>query len=221
LIEAWNIHGDGRVPSPAALKEAAARSGLSLLSFDQQRCTVTRRADATIDVGAFGKGEALDRVAAALGPGAWLVDLGGQVTVGGPQPDGSTWTVDVVHPAVRHRAYLQVSMREGSLSTSGGSERDVVANGTRIAHLLDPRTGRPATYTGSVTAWHPSALAADVLTTALYVMGLEEGVRWAEARGIAAVFLVPDGDKVKVASTAAWGTSQLPIPKSQLPNATR
>ena len=204
LIEAWDIHGDGRLPSPADLRETAARSGLSLLSFDPQRCTVRRRGDATIDVGAFGKGEALDRVEAALGPGAWLVDLGGQVTVGGPQPDGSPWAVDVAHPVMRHRAYLQVSMREGSLSTSGGSERDLLINGTRVAHHLDPRTGRLATYTGSVTVWHRSGLAADVLTTALYVMGLEEGLRWAETREIAAVFLVPDGDKVKVASTAAW-----------------
>jgi FAD:protein FMN transferase len=204
LIEAWDIHGDGRVPSPGDVKGATARSGLSLLSFDRERCTVTRRGDATIDVGAFGKGEALDRVEAALGRGAWLVDLGGQVTVGGPRPNGLAWTVDVAHPAVRRQAYLQVSMRDGSLSTSGGSERDLVVDGVRVAHHLDPRTGRPATYTGSVTVWHRSGLAADVLTTALYVMGSEEGVRWAETHGIAAVFLVPDGDQVKVVSTAAW-----------------
>jgi FAD:protein FMN transferase len=204
LIEAWQIHGNGRVPSPADLKEAASRSGLSLLSFNRQRCTVTRRGDATIDVGAFGKGEALDRVDAALGPGAWLLDLGGQVTVGGPRPDGSPWTIDVAHPAARHRAYLQVSMRDGSLSTSGGSERDLAVNGTRIGHHLDPRTGRPAAFMGSVTVWHRSGLAADALTTALYVMGVDEGLRWAESRRIAAVFLVPHGDQVKVVPTAAW-----------------
>jgi thiamine biosynthesis lipoprotein len=204
LIEAWKIHGGGDVPSPRQLREAAARSGLSIMSFDLERCTVTRRDDATIDVGAFGKGEALDRVEAALGPGAWLVDLGGQVTVGGPQPDDNAWIVDVAHPAARNTAQLQVSMREGSLSTSGGSERDLLVDGTRIAHHLDPRTGQPATYTGSVTVWHRSGLAADVLTTALYVMGPEEGLRWAEARGIAAVFLVPGRDGVKALATAAW-----------------
>ena len=204
LIEAWNIHGPGNVPSLGHLRDAAMRSGLSLMSFDRERCTVTRRGDATIDVGAFGKGAALDRVEATLGPGAWLVDLGGQVTVGGPRPDGSAWTVDVAHPAMRHRAQLQVSMHEGSLSTSGGSERDLVVDGTRIAHHLDPRTGRPATYTGSVTVWHPSGLTADALTTALYVMGLDEGLRWAETRGIAAVFFVPDGDRVRLVATTAW-----------------
>jgi thiamine biosynthesis lipoprotein len=206
LIEAWNIHGEGRLPSPAQVKDAVERAGLARMSFDAARCIVTRRADATIDVGAFGKGEALDRVEAALGPDAWLVDLGGQVTVGGPRPDGQPWSVDIAHPAVRDRPHLHVGLREGSLSTSGGSERDLVVNGTRVGHILDPRTGRPATYTGSVTVWHRSGLAADTLTTALYVMGPEEGLRWAESRGIAAVFLIPEGAEVKTLPTSAWRT---------------
>ena len=204
LIEAWNIHGEGRMPSSGQLKAAAARSGLSLLSFDGERCTVTRRRDATIDVGAFGKGEALDRVEAALGRGSWLVDLGGQLTVGGPDPEGHPWTADIAHPAARHVAYLQVRLREGSLSTSGSSERDLSVNGTRVGHILDPRTGSPATFNGSVTVWHRQGFAADALSTALYVMGWEEGVRWADARNIAAVFLIPNGGQVKILSTLAW-----------------
>ena len=204
LIEAWNIQGEGRLPSSGQLKDAVARSGLSRLSFDRERCVVTRHADATIDVGAFGKGEALDRVEAALGPGAWLVDLGGQVTVGGPDPDGRPWTVDIAHPKAREVPYLQVSLREGSLSTSGSSERDLSVNGTRVGHILDPRTGSPATFDGSVTVWHRQSFAADALSTALYVMGPEEGVRWADARNIAAVFLVPNGGTVTTIATSAW-----------------
>ncbi|HEY6360264.1 MAG TPA: FAD:protein FMN transferase [Vicinamibacterales bacterium] len=204
LIEAWDIHGDGRVPSPAEVTAATARSGLSRMFFDETRCEVTRRADATIDVGAFGKGEALDRVEAALGPGSWLVDLGGQVSVGGARPDGQSWTVGVAHPQKRDQSYLQISLHEGSLSTSGGSERDLVVKGKRIAHHLDPRTGMPAAFAGAVTVWHRSGLAADALTTALYVMGPEEGMSWAEAHGIAAVFLVPDGDTVRMLTTTAW-----------------
>jgi FAD:protein FMN transferase len=204
LIEAWNIHGEGRVPSSGQLHDAAARSGLSLLSFDRKRCVVTRRGDATIDVGAFGKGAALDRVEAALGPGAWLVDLGGQVTIGGPDPDGRPWIVDIAHPRARDVAYLHVALREGSLSTSGSSERDLLVNGTRVGHILDPRTGKPATFRGSVTVWHRESFAADALSTGLYVMGPEDGLRWADARSIAAVFLIPDGNEVKTFPTAAW-----------------
>lgn len=161
-------------------------------ALDERRCEVTRTADARIDVGAFGKGEALDRVEAALGPGPWLVDLGGQVTAGGPQPDGQPWPVAIAHPAKRDEAHLQVALRGGSLSTSGNSERG--------DHILDPRTRRPAAFRGSVTVWHRQGLAADVLSTALYVMGPQEGSRWAEARGIAALYLAPG----VTAPTSAW-----------------
>ena len=206
LTEAWDLHGAGRIPSPAEISTAVEHSGLARMSFDEARCEIARRADATIDVGAFGKGEALDRVEAVLGPGAWLVDLGGQISVGGARPDGLPWTVDVAHPVARDHPYLHVDLREGSLSTSGGSERDLVVKGTRIAHHLDPRSGTPATFSGSVTVWHRNGLAADALTTALFVMGENEGVRWADARGIAAVFLVLDSDKVRTVTTSAWRT---------------
>lgn len=169
---------------------------LEAFAFDRSRCLVTRTADAAIDVGAFGKGEALDRVEAALGDGPWLVDLGGQVAVGGPQKNGDPWSVAIAHPVTRDVPYLQVSLREGSLSTSGNSERG--------DHILDPRTGRPASFAGAVTVWHRRGLAADALSTALYVMGPDEGVRWAEARRIAAIYLVPHGGKVRVVETAAW-----------------
>ena len=206
LIAAWDIHGDGRMPSRETLAAAQSTSGAALLSFDRARCTLTRRADVAIDVGAFGKGEALDRVEAALGPGPWMIDLGGQVSVGGPTPEGSAWIIDVAHPLERHRPYLQVRMSEGSLSTSAGSERDLRVNGTRVAHHLDPRTGRPAAFDGSVTVWHRHGLAADALSTALYVMGPEEGMRWAEARGLAVCYLIPTDGTVRMEATRAFRT---------------
>jgi thiamine biosynthesis lipoprotein len=169
---------------------------LRLLSFDESRCLVTRTADVVVDVGAFGKGEALDRVEAALGAGPWLVDLGGQVSVGGPQPGGEPWRVAIAHPVRRDEPYLQVAAMDGSLSTSGDSERG--------AHIVDPRTGRPATFSGSVTVRHRSGLAADAISTALYVMGPEKGIAWANQRGIAAIYLSPRGSDVTTTATSAW-----------------
>jgi thiamine biosynthesis lipoprotein len=204
LLAAWDIHGKGRIPTPEAAARAAAASGLRLFAFERASCQVTRRADATIDVGAFGKGDALDRVERALGVGPWLVDLGGQVSVGGAGPEGG-WTVDIAHPRHRDHAYRRVRLREGSLSTSGGSERDLTVDGVRIAHHFDPRSSRPAAFDGSVTVWHRHGLAADALSTALFVMGPDEGLRWAESRGIAALYLMPaPGDVVHAAATRAF-----------------
>ena len=212
LAGAWNIHDAGTVPPDALLHEARQRSGLQHLNFDRQQCTVTRRADVTIDVGAFGKGEALDRARRVLAGSAWMIDLGGQVAVGGSRPDGVPWLIPVAHPAERQQPLLQVQLMSGSLSTSGGSERDQRAGDTRVGHILDPRTGRPAPFTGSVIVWHERALVADILSTALYVMGPDEGLVWARARGVAAAYLIPDAPSIRVAATPAFTARLRPQP---------
>lgn len=189
LLAAWDIHGQGRVPRHDELVGALEASGFERLAFDAGRCTVTPRARAAIDVGGFGKGEALDRAGRALGDRPWLIDLGGQVLVGASPPGEEDWSAWIAHPQDRARSALQVRILSGSLSTSGGSERDLEVTSGRVGHILDPRSGRPAAYRGSVTVWHRSALVADILSTALYVMGPAEGLPWAEARGIAACYL--------------------------------
>lgn len=205
LAAAWSIHADGRVPPDEELRTVLRRTGLRRLTFDPRHCTLVRKGEVTMDAGGFGKGEALDRVAAALGPAPWLIDLGGQVMAGGPRPGDRPWLVDVAHPRQRTTAYLQVALASGSISTSGSSERDLTVGTTRVGHILDPRTGRPAPFAGSVTVWHARALAADILSTALYVMGPDAGLPWAEARGLSVCYLIPDErGAVRVVMTDAF-----------------
>ena len=205
LANAWQIHGAGRVPLASELEAARRRTGLTLIDFDRQTCSLRRTTDVTLDVGAFGKGEALDRVAHALAGRPWIVDLGGQVSVGQVPPDGKPWIVDIAHPIDRHRPVMQVQMQAGSLSTSGGSERDTYVGDMRVGHIFDVRTGAPARFTGSVVVWHERGLVADILSTALFVMGPEEGLGWAERRGIAAAYLMPTNDGVARAATTRFG----------------
>ncbi|MBN4047978.1 FAD:protein FMN transferase [bacterium AH-315-O15] len=204
LLAAWDIHGEGVVPSSKTRARALASSGMALLAFDRGRCTLTRRADVAIDVGAFGKGEALDRVAAALGDGPWMIDIGGQIAIGGRVPRAGAWPIAIADPHQRDRPVVHVKMTTGSISTSAGSERDLVVKRERVGHVLDPRTGRPATFDGSVTVWHERSIAADALSTALYVMGPEDGLRWAEARGVAACYLIPERGALRVEMTHAF-----------------
>jgi thiamine biosynthesis lipoprotein len=205
LTSAWDIHGRGRLPDARAGAEAQQQSGWSRIGLDTVSCAVTLPAGMALDVGGFGKGEALDRARAALGndPAPWLVDLGGQVAVSGAPPGEDGWGIGVAHPQRRADPVLHLRLSRGSLSTSGGSERDLHVGGRRVGHILDPHTGKPALFFGSVSVWHEQALAADVLSTALYVMGPEEGTRWADAHDIAAVYLVPRaGGLIKRASRA-------------------
>jgi thiamine biosynthesis lipoprotein len=210
LIEAWGLRTGGRRPSAEEVQQARARTGSEHIDLDPATCRVTRDRDVIIDEGGFGKGEALDRVARVVGSAPWLIDLGGQVMVHGQPPDASAWRVGLAHPTERHERLLEIDLTSGSLATSGGSERDLYLDGIRAGHILDPRTGRPASFGGSVVAWHQRGLIADVLSTALFVMGPDEGLMWAEARDMAACFLIPlraggSRDGVELRMTAAFG----------------
>ena len=192
LVEAWGLRTGGAVPAPDALRAAHAASGFARFRFDAEACRVTRTADATLDAGAFGKGEALRRLAADSSDGPpWLVDFGGQIAVGGAPAEGG-WPVALAHPSRRHQAVLDLTLATGSLATSGASERSSAVEGRRLAHILDPRSGRPVHRAESVTVWHEDPLTADILSTALYVLGADDGLDFAERHGLAAVFLVPD-----------------------------
>ncbi len=206
LLDAWGVQIGGRAATAADVQAALARSGLSKLAFDIDRCTLTRAVDVRLDAGAFGKGEALDRVAAVPDSGRhpWLVDLGGQLAVGGHPPRRDGWDIALAHPHRRGEAVLSLFLDGGSISTSGGSERDISAGGRRVSHIIDPRSGEPATYEGSVTVWHARALVADALSTALFLMGPDDGLAWADRNGTAACYLDADASGVKARPSRAF-----------------
>ena len=191
LLDFWGVQSQARIPSGDEIARALPSSRLPAWRFDRARCTIVRPSGGRLDSGGFGKGEAIDRAARQqAGAEGWLVDLGGQVGVQGRPPPGG-WRVGIAHPRDRAYALFEVIVTSGSIATTAGSERDQRAHGVRVGHVLDPRTGTPAAFDGSVVVWHERALVADILSTALYVMGPGDGLRWADARGLAACFLVP------------------------------
>ena len=214
LIDAWGLRRGGRVPSPAQLAAARVLTGLGHFDFDAEECRVTRKVDASLDAGAFGKGAALRRLQRDYGGGSapWLVDLGGQVAVS-ERPVANAWPVAIAHPRLRGLAVLEIRLAGGSLATSGGSERSHVVEGQIVGHILDPRSGRPVNRLGSVTVWHPDPLAADVLSTALYVLGPKAGLRYAEANGLAALFLTPTA----ASGTVGFGTRASQVFRQRFP----
>ncbi|MGA7991718.1 MAG: FAD:protein FMN transferase [Thermoanaerobaculia bacterium] len=175
LVAAWGLRSNGRNPGATELAAARRASDPSLFTFEESSSSVSRRAaTAGIDEGAWGKGWALDQAAgAARGAGAASVvlDLGGQVLASGAET-----AVAVAHPRNRSRTVATIRLKDASASTSGNSERGLVVNGRRIGHILDPRSGEPAPDFGSVTVVAKDGLTADILSTALFVLGPEEGM---------------------------------------------
>ncbi len=207
LVDAWDLRGEGRVPGPSELAAARAATGPEALAILPDGAAVRHHPDAWLDTGGFGKGAALRSAAALLdeaGARRARVDLGGQLWLAAPADE--PWRVRVAHPADRTRPaadpadapWAELVLHDVSVATSGTSERWVEVDGERLGHILDPRTGRPAPAWGTVTVVHPDPVAADVLATALYVLGPVEGPRWLERHhpGIAALFLEHRDDAV-------------------------
>ena len=201
LVEAWGLRQGGRRPSAVELQEALAASGFAHLHLAEERGQ-RLHPGVVLEEGGFGKGLALDRaVEAALASGARAghVDLGGQIAMIG----GSETSFAIAHPVQRDATCLSVTIDGGSLATSGNSERGIVVQGVRRSHLLDPRTGQPAPDFGSVTVWSSSAARADALSTALYVMGPQQAIPFAEAADdCEVVYLIMEEDKVQVHATS-------------------
>ena len=169
LVAAWDLRGSGRLPASGERAAALEASGLRHLTLEGARAT-RRHAGLSVEEGGFGKGAGLDHALDALraaGARSAVLDLGGQVALLGTGP----FEVEVAHPRERDRVVLTLRVPAGSVATSGNSERGRVVDGTPVGHLLDPRNGVPAHDFGSVTVWAPSALDADALSTALFVLG--------------------------------------------------
>lgn len=208
LVRAFDLRGAGRQPDAEELARARQAAGPRCFALDAASQAASRLCpEAGIDEGAWGKGYALDRAAAALGDAGTrdaLLDLGGQILSLGPS------RVMVADPRNRSRAAVTLEVAGGSVSTSGNSERGVRVGGVLVGHLLDPRTGRPAADFGSATAVAPTGFVADVLSTAFFVLGPEEGLALSEQlrrEGIEnrALFLVVRGTALEVLASPGLG----------------
>lgn len=190
LVRVWDLRGFGRRPTPAELATALEATNMKLFELDG-RCA-RRLADGFgIEEGGFGKGVALREAAAgslAAGASCVAVDLGGQLHLAG---DCTARAIAIAHPDDRDRVVAMLPLTVGSVATSGNSERAIVVDGLRYGHLLNPSTGLPASDFGSVTVVARDPLAADCLATALFVLGPEAGLRWADSHeGVEAIYVV-------------------------------
>jgi len=183
LVEAWGFRGGPpRIPNPALLDSVRALVDWRAVLVDRDgRSARLGRAGMEIDLGGIGKGYALDRAAEtmrAAGASAGMLDLGGNVRVFGRGPGpGGTWPIGIRDPRCPERVLGEVDLDSGSVATSGDYERFFERGGERFSHILDPRTGRPVRGVLQVTVAAPDGLTADVLSTALFVLGPEAGRR--------------------------------------------
>ena len=180
-VKAWGFTtGEHRVPDDAELAELAAR--IDYTAVELAANTVTLPAGMEMDLGAVAKGFAGDLLAVNVRDNditSALLDLGQSTIVAvGTKPDGSPWRIGVRDPD-GDGYFAVVELADMAMGTSGGYQRFFERDGVVYWHILDPRTAAPArSGLASVTVVSPSALICDGLSTALFVMGLEDGTQF-------------------------------------------
>lgn len=225
LINLWGFgeaSWNGLIPNKAQTDVARQMTGCQHLVFHSQIRIGKDIDELMLNLGAVARGYAADEMARFIKSQGYpnvLVDLGGEMVALGVSPEGRPWQVGVEKPIYEQSPSRQVEfvipMSGRALSTTGDYRRFFEdRQGRFYSHLVDPRTGAPVDHPlASVTAIANTCLEADGLATALYVMGLEDGLRFIETcSNAAALFVVhqPDGSLKKVASSRFPRWSDMP-----------
>lgn len=116
--------------------------------------------------------------ARSLGIEHGLVNLGGDICIIGPQPDGSPWSIGIVHPTERNSAIAIIELTEGAVTTPGGYERYFDIDGVRYSHLINPETGWPVEGLLSASVAAPTYIVAGSLTSIALLKPSEDGLRF-------------------------------------------
>jgi thiamine biosynthesis lipoprotein len=199
LIRAWGFFDRrGRVPEPDVLEEARRKVGFRNVRFDPEAGTIRYDLEGLeINLGAIGKGYALDRAAEILqrqGSNDFLFQGGSSSVVArGSEKETSTgWTIGIVHPLRRDVRLGVLTLVDRALGTSGAAFQSFYHQGERYGHILDPRSGYPAKGIYGTTVTAPDGATADALATALYVMGVDGAAAYCAAHPeIGAILTVP------------------------------
>jgi FAD:protein FMN transferase len=181
LVEAWGFtRRSGRKPDAAEIEVALQQVGYAALVLDAEARTVRfQKPGMSINLGAIGKGDALDRLAASLranGVTDFLIHGGHSsvIAAGDQQPgSGQGWAVGIAHPTKPKRRLGGIWLKDTSLATSGSGKQFFHHRGQRFGHVIDPRTGTPAGDLLALTVLMDSAADADACATGLFVLGSE------------------------------------------------
>ena len=197
LTSLWDFTAeDPKAPDDAAIQKALPLCSSDGVTIDDQDITLPSD-DIQFDVGAIAKGYIADRMKDLLvkkGVNSAIINLGGNVLCIGSKPDGTPFKVGIQKPfADRNETEAVMDITGKSVVSSGIYERCFKQNGKLYHHILNPKTGFP--YDNSlisVTIISDQSVDGDALSTTCFALGLEDGLKFAEKKGVQAVFITED-----------------------------
>lgn len=189
LREAWGPQCR-TLPDAETLSRLLARVGWSKVRWQRPRIRFGVSA-MEIDFGGVVKEYAADRAAvicAESGLGHGLVDLGGDIKIIGPHPDGAAWNVGIQHPRIADAVMATLELGHGAVATSGDYERFLEIDGQRYCHILSPRTGMPVRGLAGVSVVAEECVVAGSATTIAMLMEARAAA-WLEEVGLPHVWM--------------------------------
>lgn len=180
-----NDEANAKLPAMSELQEAANHTDINKLIIDKENSTVFLQDKAmSLDVGAIGKGYATEQVAQlAIKEGftSGLISVGGNIrAVGSKGENNEPWNLGIQNPDKESKKtdICTVNLSDKSLVTSGDYERYYTVNGKNYHHIIDPNTLFPADYFHSVTIICKDSGVADALSTSVFIMPFDEGLKY-------------------------------------------
>ena len=233
LIKAWGfLQKQGRTPSPEKLAEALACSGMKNIQFHEHEHKIRfQQPDVEINLGAIGKGWAIDKAVDHIdmeGIENFLIHGGhssvrsrGTRGLAGQKTEQNGWPVGLRHPLLREKRIGTITLQNKALGTSGSGTQFFIEKGQKIGHILDPRTGQPASGVLSATVLADTAAEADALATAAYILGPREiDLIAGEGSAVAAILVVKDEQNGRLTAILANLDTEQFVPNRTTPGLT-
>lgn len=197
----WKFDGSMKtLPTRQVVKASVRKIGYENIILDAKNQTIFLQLPGMkIGFGSIGKGYAADKAKQLLvskGVVAGIMNASGDMNAWGKQPDGEPWTVGITNPLDKEAVFAIFPLTDGAVVTSGTYEKFIEIDGKRYAHIIDPRTGYPASGVSSVTVFSTNAEMANGLSTAVVVLGVEKGLKLLNQVKFVSGVIVDDNGKI-------------------------
>ncbi|CAM3050613.1 FAD:protein FMN transferase [Flavobacterium frigoris] len=177
----WKFDGSmTEMPTPEEIKKSVEKVGYKNIILDAENNTIfLKNKGMKLGLGGIGQGFIADKIKALLiskGVVAGIVNISGDINTWGKQLNGEKWKVGIKNPLNKDKIFATFPLEDSAVETSGSYEKYVTFNGIRYSHIIDTRTGYPASGVISVSVFAKSTEFADALATGIFVMGVDVGL---------------------------------------------
>lgn len=179
IQDLWGFEGASpSLPTEKAIEKTLSKVGYDNIELKNQTVFLTKKG-MSLNLGAIAKGYAVDQAMKILKQSNIhnaLINAGGDLKTSGTRSDQMMWKIGLQHPRKPEAILANFSLSGKAVATSGDYQRYFEIDGTRYHHVLNPKTGHPATGVMSATVVTQTVMDADALSTALFVLGPEKGI---------------------------------------------